>query len=172
MATYSREAMSAVQESIGAGPAGKVAVVVFSTESPHASRGDVHAADMARGLRRAGVASRVLHVHLDPRDTAENRRRLGRLVERVVDERCRWAIFRELWTPELGEQLLAAGVGVIETLSHTLPGAIFSQDSNLLSHVRDCVTGQPLDELEDLIEIVGPRDPRPVTAIDLRINAP
>src|SRR5690349_19993144 len=103
MATYSREAMSAVQESIGAGPAGKVAVVVFSTDSPHASRGDVHAADMARGLRRAGVASRVLHVHLDPRDTAENRRRLGHPLDRVIYERFRWAIYCELWTPELGK---------------------------------------------------------------------
>jgi hypothetical protein len=164
------EAMAAVPESTRPVPGGGVAFIAFSTESPHASRGDVHLADMARALRRAGVPSRLFHVHLDPRDTVENARRVGGLVERLIAEHWRWAAFRELWTPELGEQLLAAGVGVIETRSHTFPRAIFAEGVDILQHVRDCITGQPLDELSDLIEIVGPRNPRPITAIDLRIN--
>src|SRR6185369_572143 len=154
--------MTAVHESTRPVTGGGVAIIAFSTESPHASRGDVHAADMARALRRAGVPSRVFHVHLDPRDTDENRRRVERLVERLVDECWRWAVFSELWTPELGEQLLAAGIGVIETRSKTFPGAIFTDGVGLLQHVRECVTGQPVDELTNLIEIVGPRNPRPI----------
>src|SRR5262249_42713112 len=153
---------TAVHESIRPATGGGVAFVVFSTESPHASRGDVHVADMARTLRRAGVPSRVFHVHLDPRDSEENRRRVGRLVGRVVDGCWRWVASRELWMPEMGEQLLAAGIGIIETRSHTFPGAIFAEGVDLLQHVRECSTGQPVDELTDLIEIVGPRNPRPI----------
>jgi len=162
--------MNAAQHPIRAVTSGQVAFVAVSTESPHGSRGDVHSADMVRALRRAGVPSRVFQVHLDPRDTEENRRRLRRLVERIVDERCRWAVFRELWTPDLGEQLVAAGVGIIETRSHSFPGAIFVREFDVLQHVRDCVTRETLDEFENLIEIVGPRNPRPVTSIDLAVN--
>ena len=162
--------MAAVHESIGPATGGGVAFVAFSTESPHASRGDVHLTDMARTLRRAGIPSRVFQVQLDPRNSDENQRRVGRLVERLIGERWRWAGFREVWTPELGEQLLAASIGVIETRSHTFPRALFAEGVDLLQHVRDCATGQPIDELTDLIEVLGPRDPRPITAIDLRIN--
>jgi hypothetical protein len=147
-----------------------VAFVAFSTESPHASRGDVHLTDIARELRRAGIWSRVFHVQLDPRNNDENRRRVGALVERLVAERWQWAVFRELWTPELGEQLLAAGIRVAETRSHTFPRAVFAEGVDLLQHVRECATGQPIDELADLVEVLGPRHPRPITAIDLRIN--
>ncbi len=149
---------------------GGVACVAFSTESPHASRGDVHAADTVRMLRGAGVPSRLFHVHLDPSDTAENWTRVSALVERLAAEGWKWTVFSELWTPELGQKLRAAGIGVIETRTHTFADAIFCDRPDLLKYVGECATGEPLDELTDLIEIVGPRDPRPVTAIDLRIH--
>lgn len=149
---------------------GGVALVAFSTESPHASRADVHAADTVRTLRRKGIPSRLFHVHLDPSDTEENTRRVDTLIERLVAEGWTWAVFAELWTPEVGQRLKAAGMGVVETRTHTFVGAIHANPFELLRHVQGCSTGQPLDELTDLIEIVGPRHPRPVTAIDLRIH--
>lgn len=149
---------------------GGVACVAFSTESPHASRGDVHATDTVRMLRRSGVPSRLFHVHLDPSDTQENWARVSALVERLAGEGWKWTVFSELWTPELGVKLRDAGIGVIETRTHTFADAIFADRPDLMKHVGACATGEPLDELTDLIEIVGPRAPRPVTAIDLRIH--
>jgi len=165
------EAMTAERNSQGADRApGGVALVAFSTESPHHSRGNVYLADTARMLRRQGLPSRVFHVHLAGAGEEENRRRVERLVERLIAERCRWAIFDEVWRPELGHRLRAAGIGIIETRSHTFEGAIFSTEADLLTHMRDCATGQTLDEFANLVEIVGPREPRPVTSIDLRIS--
>jgi hypothetical protein len=149
---------------------GGVAFVAFSTESPYHSRGNVYLADAARALRREKVPSRLFHVHLDPMGGEENNRRVERLVQRLGDERCKWAVFDEVWTPELGRQLMAAGIGVIETRTHTLDGAVFCKDSELLDHVRDCATPRQLDEFADIVEIVGPRNPRPVSSIDLRIS--
>ncbi len=152
-------------------PAQGVALVAFSTESPLAARGDVYLADLARTLRRQGIPSRVFHVHLHPADQEENRQRVQRLVERLIAERCRCAVFSELWTPELGRQLQAAGIRLIETSSHTFESAAFcARPVELPSHVRDCETRESLDEFANLVEIVGPRDPRPITAIDLRID--
>ena len=151
------------------GLAGGVAFVAFSTESPHHSRGDVHLTDLTRMLRREGIPSRLFHVHLSGSDQEENRRRVARLVERLTAERCRWAVFLEVWTPELGRALKAAGIGLIEIRSHTFDDAIFADDRDLLAHVRECATGVALDE-RDLVEIVGPREARPVTAIDLRVQ--
>jgi hypothetical protein len=151
--------------------AGGVAFVAFSTESSQHSRGDVHLAHLARLLRGRGCPSRVFHVHLDPADQEENQRRIERLIERLIREQCRWAVFYELWTPELGHRLQAAGIGIIEMGSHTFEGAIFAtKEGDLLTHVGDCVTGEVLDQFANLVEIVGPRDPRPITSIDLRIE--
>jgi hypothetical protein len=156
----------------GASLQGGAALIAFSTESPHASRGDVHLADMVRALRRRGIPSRLFHAHLDPTDNEENLRRIERLVGRLIEEGIRWAIFSELWTPELGRQLHAAGIGVIETRRHTFASAVFTEltESELLKYVGECSTGAVLDELADLVEIVGPRTIRPVTAIDLRMH--
>jgi len=147
-----------------------VACVAFSTESPHGSRGDSPLTDLARLLRRSGFPSRVFHVHLHPSDGKENDRRVQRLVERLIGERCRWAVFHEIWTAELGRQLHAAGIGLIEMRSHTFPEAIFSDGPDLLTHVSACGTGQSLDELTNLVEIIGPLETRPVTAVDLRLQ--
>jgi hypothetical protein len=157
----------------GAPPAASrasVAFVGFSTESPHHSRGNVYLADSTRMLRRQGIPSRLFHVHLTATSGEENLRRVERLVERLVSERCRWAVFDEVWTPELGRRLLDAGIGVIETRAHTLDGALFCRDKDLLAHVRDCATEEALDEYADLVEIVGPPQPRPVSSIDLRLS--
>jgi hypothetical protein len=150
--------------------AGSVAFVAFSTESPHGSRGDVHLADLARLLRRDGIPCRVFHVHLDFGDPAENRRRVDRLLERLVSERCRWAVFKEVWTAELGKRIRALGIRVVETRSHSFDDAIYSDDADLAALVRDCATGTPLDETANLVEIVGPRVTRTVTSIDLRVE--
>jgi hypothetical protein len=150
--------------------AGGVVFVAFSTESPQASRGDVGRADMARALRRAGIPSRVFHVHLAGADERENTERVGRLVDRLIREACRWVVFKEVWTPELGRDLRAAGMGVIETRSHTFNEAVFSEDGELALRVADCSTGRPLDEFANLVEIIGPRAPRPVTSIDLQVS--
>lgn len=149
---------------------GCVAFVAFSTESPHGSRGDVHLADLARSLRREGIPSRVFQLHLDSGDVEENRRRVDRLIERLTRARCRWAVFNEVWTPDLGTRMQVAGIRLIETRSHTFPDAIFSDGSDLSTLVRECATGAALDEVADLIEIVGPQQTRPVTSIDLRVN--
>src|SRR5438876_2924260 len=115
-----QEAVTAPASSLHAGTlAGGVGLVAFSSESPHHSRGDVPLADVARLLRRNGIPSRVFHVHLSPSDHQENLRRVQRLVERLTTEGCRWAVFGEVWTPELGRQLRSAGMRLIETRSHT-----------------------------------------------------
>jgi hypothetical protein len=149
---------------------GGVAFVAYSTESPYHSRGNVHLAERVRTLRRQGVPSRLFHVHLDQKDAAENKRRVTRLVERLSSEQCKWAIFEEVWTPELGAKLHAAGIGIIETCSQTLDLALFCKDEDLMKHVGGCATATVLDEFADIIEIIGPDNPRPVTSIDLRIG--
>jgi hypothetical protein len=149
---------------------GGVAFVAFSTESPYHSRGNVYLADEARSLRRQKVPSRLFHVHLAPSGGDENERRVALLVKRVTEEKCKWAVFDQVWTPELGRELMAAGIGVIETRIHTLPGAVFSKEIDLFDHVRECATDRALDEFANLVEIVGPANPRPVSSIDLRID--
>ncbi len=150
--------------------AGGVAFVALSTESPYHSRGNVYLADAARTLRRQGFPSRLFQVQLAGNaGEAENDQRLERLVDRLVEERCRWAVFDELWTPDLGRRLQAAGVGIIETRRRTFEGARYSTDADLPAVVGDCRTSRPLDEFVDLVEIVGPREARPVSSIDLRI---
>jgi hypothetical protein len=150
--------------------AGGVAFVALSTESPHHSRGNVYLADAARSLRRQGYPSRLFQVQLAGNaGEAENEERLERLVERLVAERCRWAVFDELWTPDLGRQLQAAGIGIIETRRKTFEGAQFANDADLPAVVGECGTGRSLHEFADLVEIVGPREPRPVSSIDLRV---
>ena len=149
---------------------GGVAFVALSTESPYHSRGNVYLADAARALRRQGFPSRLFQVQLAGNaGEAENEERLQRLVARLLEEHCRWAVFDELWTPDLGRQLQAAGIGIIETRRRTFDGARFSNDADLPSVVHECGTGRPLDEFADLVEIVGPREPRPVSSIDLRV---
>jgi len=148
---------------------GGVAFVALSTESPYHSRGNVYLADLTRVMRRAGLPSRLFQVQLAGGGEDENRQRVARLVERLIGEGCKWAVFDEIWTPELGKHLQAAGIGLIEMRTHTFEGAIFSKDTDLLTYVGECKTGHALDELADLVEIVGPRQPRPVTSIDLRI---
>ena len=149
---------------------GGVGIVAFTSESPHHSRGDVHLADVARLLRRNGIASRVFQVQLSPSDPQENLRRVQRLVERLTTERCWWAVFAEVWTPELGRQLRSAGMHLIETRSHTFEEASFCKDDGeLLKHLADGRTGRVLDEFANLLEIVGPDTVRPVTSIDLRV---
>jgi hypothetical protein len=150
--------------------AGGVAFVALSTESPYHSRGNVYLADAARSLRRQGFPSRLFQVQLAGNaGEAENEQRLERLVERLVAERCRWAVFDELWTPDLGRQLQAAGIGIIETRRKTFEDARFVNDADLPAAVRECGTGRPLHEFANLVEIVGPREPRPVSSIDLRV---
>jgi hypothetical protein len=149
---------------------GIVAFVAFSTESPHGSRAEIHLADSARVLRRLGVPSRLFHVHLAAGDEAENSRRIDQLVDRLLAERCRFAVFKEVWRPELGRRLRAAGIRIIETRAHTFDDAIFSEEIDLPNHVRTLATGATLDDTANLVEIVGPRTPRAVTAIDLRIH--
>jgi hypothetical protein len=151
------------------GLTGGVAFVPMSTESPHAARGDVRLTDLARQLRRRGCPTRVFQVYLDPSDRAENDRRVERLVERVLGERCRWVVFNELWTPELGRRLRSEGIGLIELRSHTFDDAIFADDGELFGHVSDCTTGKPLDEMANLVEIIGPRQTA-ITAMDLRVH--
>jgi len=168
--SHGEEMMAVNDPQATAALVGGVALVAFSNESPHHSRGDVHMADVARMLRVGGVPSRVFHVHLTGADQEENGRRVERLVERVIGEGCKWVVFPEVWTPELGRQLQAAGIRLIEMRSHTFEDAIFSNEIDLLAHVKDCVTDRPLDELENLVEIVGPRDIRPITSIDLRVQ--
>ena len=149
--------------------AGGVAVVAFSSDSPQDSRGNVHLADVVRQLRRDGIPSRLFQVQLTA-DDEENRRRVQRLVDRVTAERCRWGVFSEVWTPELGRQLRSAGIRLIETRSHTFEDAVFcGDDRDLLTHLAECRTGRALDELADLLEMIGPQSVRPVTSIDLRI---
>lgn len=147
-------------------------VVAFSTESPHHSRGNVHCADLVRLLRRNGIASRLFQVQLSGGDTpGENERRVQCLVERLAGERLRWAVFPQLWTPELGRQLLDAGIGLIETLAHTFPDAEFlTYHEQVVNRVRQCSEDRTLDEFADLVEIVGPRQIRPIDSVDLRIN--
>jgi hypothetical protein len=155
---------------VGDSSVGGVALVALSTESPHHSRGNVYLADVARTLRRQGFPSRLFQVQLaGDSGEAENARRLERLIERLVADRCRWAVFDELWTPDLGQRLLAAGIGIVETRRHTFDGALYAADEHLATVVGDCRTERPLDEFADLVEIVGPRDARPVSSIDLRI---
>jgi|SRR5579862_1605349 len=150
--------------------AGGVGLVAFSSESPHHSRGEVHLADAARLLRRNGIPSRVFHVHLTGSDQDENRRRVERLVERLTSERCGWAVFGEVWTPELGRRLRSVGIQLVETRSRTFEDAVFCRDeSDLLRHLADARSGRVLDEVANLVEIVGPPAPRPVTSIDLRV---
>jgi hypothetical protein len=147
-----------------------VAFIAFSTESPYHSRGNAYLADAARSLRQRKVPSRLFHVHLAPVGGDENNRRVARLVERLSAEQCRWAVFDEVWTPELGRQLMAAGIGVIETRIHTLPDSVFCKEPDLIDYVRDCMTDEALDEYANLVEIVGPANPKPVTSIDLRVS--
>lgn len=152
-------------------PMGGVAFVAFSTESPYHSRGNVHLAESARTLRRQGVPSRLFHVQLLQSGGEENARRVDRLVQRLTAEQCRWAVFEEVWTPELGRRLIDAGIGVIETNTQTFDGALFCRGRELLmQHVGECVTDGVLDEYANLVEIVGPADPKPVSSIDLRIE--
>src|SRR5579862_6121762 len=151
-------------------PAGLVAVVALSTESPHHSRGNVYLADTVRALRLQGFPSRLFQVQLAGNaGEAENDRRLKHLIDRLAGEGCRWVVFDELWTPDLGRQLLDAGIGVIETRRRTFEGSVFSTERELPAAVRDCRTEHPLDEFADLVEIVGPHDRQPVSSIDLRI---
>lgn len=151
--------------------AGGVAFVPISTESPHAARGDVRLTDLARMLRKRGCPSKVFQVYLDPADGAENGRRVQRLVDRLIGEGCKWVVFNEIWTAEIGRQLHAAGIGLIELRSHTFEDAIFADDNDVPMHVRECMTGAPLDELANLVEIVGPRQSRTaITAMDLRLH--
>src|SRR4051794_221688 len=142
-------------------PMGGVAFVAFSTESPYHSRGNVYLADAARSLRQQRIPSRLFHVHLAPHSGNENQRRFDRLVQRLTAEGCAWAVFDEVWTPDLGKQLIAAGIGVIETRIHTLSEAVFCRDDDLVAHVRDCMVESAIDEYADLVEIVGPTNPRP-----------
>ena len=128
-------------------------------------------ADVARLLRRNGIPSRVFHVHLTPSDPQENLRRVHRLVERLTTEGCRWAVFGEVWTPELGRQLRSAGIRLIETRSHSFDDALFCpDDKEILEHLTDVPRERALDEVANLVEIVGPEKARPVTSIDLRVS--
>ena len=158
------------ERSRGGSLEGGVAFVPISTESPHASRSDVRLTDLARQLRRGGCPSRVFQVYLDPSDNAENDRRVDRLVERLLREGCRWVVFNEIWTAELGRRLHGAGLRLAELRSHTFEDAIFCDDGELVDHVRECMTDQPLDELANLVEIVGGPQARAVTAMDLRLH--
>jgi len=146
-----------------------VAFVAFTTDSPHHSRGDVHLADLARTLRRAGCPSRLFQVHVAANDTPETERRVQRLLERIAATGCRWAVFHEVWTPELARRLHEAGVRVVEMRSHTFAPALFADEHRLLLEVSGGDTRPALDD-SDLVEVIGGAATRPVTAVDLRIQ--
>ena len=60
-----------------------VAFLAFSTESSHGVRADWSLLDDARALRRRGIPSVLLQLHLHATDEAENRKRVDSLVARV-----------------------------------------------------------------------------------------
>ncbi len=149
---------------------GIVALLSFSTRSPRGARADASFVNVARTLRRRGVRCRVFHVHLDPADESENRRRVELLVRRVLEEGARFAVARQFWTPDVVERLSEAGVSLIEQRAHTVAESTVVDRDVAAHEFSGCLAGEPLDETAELIVPIGLPDDAPVAHVDLNVS--
>ena len=143
------------------------ALVGFSTQSSHGPRVDWDLPSLGRMLRRGGVPCILFQLHYVATDEAENARRTEELLSRIVAGGFAWVVCPELWTIDLGRQLLDAGLRIVERRTRSMP-------ESLLDPRLDCITreggGEPLDEYSGLVELVGVPPTESVENVDLTLG--
>ncbi len=144
--------------------------MAFATESQFGARVDWPLVRIGRALRSRGVPCRLFQVHFHPRDEAENARRMDALVSRIVDGGFRWAVCTSLWTRELGDRLVAEGVGLVEQRERSHPASVVSMELDELP-LDECAGPAPLDPADGLIEIVGLPPGARIAHVDLSVRA-
>jgi hypothetical protein len=146
-----------------------VALLGFATESSFGGRIDWSMVRTGQLLRARGIPSRLFQVHFHPRDEAQNARRVDELVAKVVDGGYRWAVCGSLWTRELGDRLIAAGVGLVEQRDQSHPDSIHSLSLEELP-LAECEGPAPLDPTEGLVELVGIASDVRIAHVDLSVG--
>jgi hypothetical protein len=149
---------------------GGVALIAFSTQSPRGARADAHLADIGRDLRGRGIPSRVFHVHFDPSNTDENARRVDRLLTRIREDGCRFAVSHEFWSVDVARRLSDSGLGLLELRARTIEESRQIAGQLLHQAVGECAVGSALNETAALIEPIGLPAGEALTQADLNVR--
>jgi hypothetical protein len=145
-----------------------VALLAFSNQSSHGARAS-RLIDFGRRLRRRGVPCKLLQVHLHPKEAEVNRLRLASIEDRLRSGGYSWVVAYQFWSPELAARIASSGARPVEMVGATEGVVLLSTLGD--APFSECETGQPLDEDDGLVEVVGQDESPRITNVDLLVGA-